>query len=554
MQAAQTAAPSTLILHQPGAITISDEIAAARRRKIESLFASIDFIPDRPAATVLDALCKLHCSQFQIAPDSYTKQVNWTPVTPARSPYGAAKARRILCVRRPDNTLEALMPVGHVLKNPGMKTGRFAYKAIFFPDDPYKVELRAAFLLTAVYPISGKTGREAAQKNLLDAEKTLRLFLNNCATHFPKLENWGFKQGNHVFDVKENGLTTKKKLPCQKLVMEDECLELNLAQFLEKFRTISDKEILEIIIRVLEALEKMYEGGPGKGFVHCDVKRENIILKRHEGKWIAYLTDVGLATLIGSNVIYYIGTPRDWPPDYCEAVIQSKNATYTEAYDLWTVGMLAWEMLGRVYEQRDWHGLKIAQYSLGLYRAYPKKFDNPQNLDQVFQFLYPEEFYEDRWRQEKQDFFAKKKTYTPHLLFTWLNDKWNAEKGKFELSIKQKYPTLTWLHGLLRLDPADRQAIRITLEQIKDHHASLPDAAPPLALTQPPPPAFSASRVLPQSQSLKDDPAAESVHAMLRSEVHTQLMTPPEGDHASESWWGWSWLKAWGKGGSCSLQ
>lgn len=538
MQAVQTSGsnPGAPLWPQPGAVSITDDIAAARRQKIRELFDTIDFIPDRPAASVLETLSKLHYSQFPVE-TSPNKQVTWIAVKPPKSTHDNIKARRIFCIRRPNNTLEALMPVRHVLKNPFMKTGRFAYKVIFNPENPLDFELKPAFLLTAVYPTSQGVKRDEVLRNLFDREVNLRLHLNNLNSHFPKLENWGFKQGRHTN-------IDHRSISCQKIMMEDECMELNLAQYFDRNPNISEKEITGIIIRVLEALEKMYQGGTERGFVHCDVKRENIILRRLEGKWVAYLTDVGLSTVIGLEETSK-GTPTELPPECFKLAIHYKKTKYLQSFDLWTVGILAWDMLHQVHKPSQWNEYKKAQYNLAYARLHA---DDLINVDAAFIKVFPIHLY--NWEQgekEKENFFRwlKEKTYTPDLLFDWLKMKWREEGKKFEASIVQQHPTMTWLHGLLRLNPAERHSVEQSLQQLRAYHASLPDS-PPAALQVSP-----AAHVASPSQESAEK--TDEVDQILRSEMHSELMVPPQNNSTAGSGW-WSWITGWKKNTTCSLQ
>ncbi|MCE5317823.1 MAG: protein kinase [Parachlamydia sp.] len=551
MQAAQPplVTPGNQGWQQPGAVKISEDIATARLKKIQEQFAAITFIPDRPAAAVLQTLSQLHYSQFPVDPGLDKKQVNWIVVEPARSPLTpdkSTKERRIFCVRRADNTLEALMPVKHVLKNPFMKTGRFAYKVIFSPANQREVQLKPAFLLTSVYPASPLQEVEIAQKQMLDYEVQLRLHLNNSATHFPRLENWGIKRGHH------------NHKPCAKLMMEDECLELNLLQYFNLYPDTSERAVLGIVIRVLEALEKLYQGGHHQGYVHCDIKRENVILKQSEGKWIAYLTDVGLARLIGMEVAYYSGTPVAWPPEYWNAVLENSSVKYYETFDLWQCGMLAWEMLHKVHTQQQWPEFKKAQYNVGLVRRPGSEF---KDIDSAFLKVFSYDRYADqddcnRATSEKANFVRwlvsnnKYSKFSKEALLAYLIEKWREELTKFEASIATDHPQMIWLQRLLRVNPDERQSIQQTLQQLNEYYKTLPDVAP-TAPTKP--------LILPNPLSnivKKTDTAAQEVlmDDLLTSEINTQFLGKQLKESTAGSWWSWSWITTgWGKG-NCSLQ
>lgn len=93
---------------------------------------------------------------------------------------------------------------------------------------------------------------------------------------------------------------------------------------------------LLVVLPLLETLSYLHE----KGIIHRDIKPENILLV--DG-WKMKLADFGLAVDMNKNraVSKMVGTCDYMAPE----VIVNNDAIYTEKVDIWTVGVITYEMI-----------------------------------------------------------------------------------------------------------------------------------------------------------------------------------------------------------------
>lgn len=104
-----------------------------------------------------------------------------------------------------------------------------------------------------------------------------------------------------------------------------------------KSGTLSTTEILRITKDIASALDYVHE----RGFIHCDVKPDNILF-RHDGS--AVLTDFGIATAASSAIKNpelkaVAGTPHYMSPE------QTQGKSLDGRSDLYSLGILLYEML-----------------------------------------------------------------------------------------------------------------------------------------------------------------------------------------------------------------
>lgn len=91
-----------------------------------------------------------------------------------------------------------------------------------------------------------------------------------------------------------------------------------------------------VVLPLLETLSYLHE----KGIIHRDIKPENILLV--DG-WKMKLADFGLAVDMNKNraISKMVGTCDYMAPE----VISDDDTIYTEKVDIWTVGVIAYEMI-----------------------------------------------------------------------------------------------------------------------------------------------------------------------------------------------------------------
>ncbi|GAM28300.1 hypothetical protein SAMD00019534_114760, partial [Acytostelium subglobosum LB1] len=106
-------------------------------------------------------------------------------------------------------------------------------------------------------------------------------------------------------------------------------------------KSFSEKEARVIVKQLLEALEYIHK----IGIVHRDLKPENLLLKSEEDLTIT-LSDFGLSKILGDDTFMKTtcGTPSYVAPEVLKNINAAPNA-YSEAVDMWSVGVIAYILL-----------------------------------------------------------------------------------------------------------------------------------------------------------------------------------------------------------------
>ncbi|GKD17528.1 mitogen-activated protein kinase kinase kinase 17-like protein [Tanacetum coccineum] len=104
--------------------------------------------------------------------------------------------------------------------------------------------------------------------------------------------------------------------------------------------SVSENQVKKYTNSILKGVEFIHKNG----FVHCDIKLQNILLASENGKEVAKIADFGLAKRVNNireaNSKYEIrGTPMYMAP---ETVISGEQEF---ASDIWAVGCLVTEMI-----------------------------------------------------------------------------------------------------------------------------------------------------------------------------------------------------------------
>ena len=127
--------------------------------------------------------------------------------------------------------------------------------------------------------------------------------------------------------------------------------------------TLQEENVKNMSFRILEALQYMHAAG----FVHRDLKLENILLNGQGGEPDTYLADFGLSTkrVAGEYLTQPVGTRAYLAPELLQRPCQ-----YTEAVDMWAFGVTIYAMLtGKMPfpdANKDWTGF-IYAISSGVY-------------------------------------------------------------------------------------------------------------------------------------------------------------------------------------------
>lgn len=104
--------------------------------------------------------------------------------------------------------------------------------------------------------------------------------------------------------------------------------------------TLSERDTAHIVDQLLDALEHLHS----QGIVHRDIKPDNVLVSENMSPFDAKLTDFGLCGVMSptsnkQSLEGTIGTPAFIAP---EVLTESK---YGQAVDLWSLGVLTYEML-----------------------------------------------------------------------------------------------------------------------------------------------------------------------------------------------------------------
>lgn len=118
-----------------------------------------------------------------------------------------------------------------------------------------------------------------------------------------------------------------------------ECMDTDLATYLEEKRFLSEYEAKEIIVPILDAICALNE----RGYMHRDVKLGNILMKRVGDGWVTRLGDFGEIRTFdkqeqGINNFTVIGTAGF-------AALEVMSGNYTEKVDMWSLGIVMFRML-----------------------------------------------------------------------------------------------------------------------------------------------------------------------------------------------------------------
>ena len=109
--------------------------------------------------------------------------------------------------------------------------------------------------------------------------------------------------------------------------------EKHLYQRLKAIITYDEKEAAKIIYDILQAVYYLHSQNPP--IIHRDIKPENILFANNETK----LSDFGWSNIKARNRTTLCGTPDYLAPE----MIQGKG--HTEKLDIWTIGVLLYELL-----------------------------------------------------------------------------------------------------------------------------------------------------------------------------------------------------------------
>ena len=117
-----------------------------------------------------------------------------------------------------------------------------------------------------------------------------------------------------------------------------------LFNHLLKVKRYTEKKACRVIFNLLRALKHMHD----RGLMHCDIKPENLLLVRppanDEEVTNIKLADFGLATEVKppNYPTKACGSPLYIAPEVLECGLTKTRKFYTEAADLWSVGIIAY--------------------------------------------------------------------------------------------------------------------------------------------------------------------------------------------------------------------
>lgn len=115
-------------------------------------------------------------------------------------------------------------------------------------------------------------------------------------------------------------------------LLQELCCEGNMYHFLQKKGSLSEKEAKFYLLSICEAIAEMHSFN----IMHRDLKPENIVLSYGMAK----ICDFGWSTQIKDSMREtFCGTPLYVSPELL------KGNCYDEKIDLWSVGILGYEML-----------------------------------------------------------------------------------------------------------------------------------------------------------------------------------------------------------------
>ncbi len=96
---------------------------------------------------------------------------------------------------------------------------------------------------------------------------------------------------------------------------------------------------LDLVIDILAGLEEAHE----KNIIHCDIKPENILLSLTTDKWVAKVTDFGIAKIVEQSINNrgesgYTGSPAYMAPERF-------YGKYSYACDIYSMGIILYELI-----------------------------------------------------------------------------------------------------------------------------------------------------------------------------------------------------------------
>ena len=162
---------------------------------------------------------------------------------------------------------------------------------------------------------------------------------------------------------------------------DQKTLENKLTELQKEKKTLSTDEIYDILIELLLGLYSLNE----KGYMHEDIKTENILLKKEtigeQTYEIAKLSEPGfsrkLDRKIGSKTS--LGTPYYLSPE-----IANNEVKYDFNCDIWSLGVVLFEMLTN---KLPWYKEKINYEEYLKLVINTKKEPFPEDLDEKLKFL-----------------------------------------------------------------------------------------------------------------------------------------------------------------------
>jgi serine/threonine protein kinase len=117
-------------------------------------------------------------------------------------------------------------------------------------------------------------------------------------------------------------------------IITEYCNQGDLATILKKCGNIPEVEALKILKHITNGFKEQIK----KGIIHRDIKPANIFLKNG----IPKIADYGFSKMANApkdKIYYNVGTPLYM----CPSTI--KNNNYSEKTDIWSIGILYYELL-----------------------------------------------------------------------------------------------------------------------------------------------------------------------------------------------------------------
>ena len=96
---------------------------------------------------------------------------------------------------------------------------------------------------------------------------------------------------------------------------------------------------LDLVIDILAGLEQAHK----KNIIHCDIKPENILLSLTADKWVAKVTDFGIAKITENSSNNKEGSGYTGSPAYMAP--ERYYGKYSYACDIYSVGILIYELI-----------------------------------------------------------------------------------------------------------------------------------------------------------------------------------------------------------------